>query len=149
MTWTYASSAPDFSTTLAQIRFLVGDTDTTDQQVSDEEIAYCQTRSGSNTNLAAAYACDAIAAKYARLVTTSVGDLSVTYSDLQKHYQSLSAQLKGFGAAGAICLGGGISQARVTEVNDDTDRVEPAFFVGMLDSPEATRLSVDEVEDEG
>ena len=147
MTWTYASS--DLSTALAQIRFTVGDTDSSDKQVTDEEIAYCQTRAGSNNKLAAAYVCDGIAAKYARLVTSSVGDLSTAYSDLQQHYKDLAAQLRlEGGSLIAIPIAGGISEARVTVVNEDTDRVKPAFFRGMMDNPDAERLEPGDVEED-
>lgn len=145
MAWTYTSSGPTSDT--EKVHFLVGDTDTTDQQITDEEIAYCLTRSGSNLTLAAAYACDAVAAKYARKVTKSAGDLSIAYSDLWQHYKDLAASLRRETSCAAVPVGGGISIARVEAVEEDTDRVEPAFKVGMLDNPEVGK-SLDDEEEE-
>lgn len=97
MTWSYTgdpgSSAKD------AIRFLVGDTDTTDQLLSDEEIAWINyEQTGSSTSLddlyySAHYACHAIAAKLARLADKSIGDLSVSLSQKANAYLTQAQEL--------------------------------------------------------
>lgn len=78
MTWSYsgnpAASAND------KVRFLCGDTDTNNQQITNEEIAFLLTEWGGNAYTAAAEACMAIAGKYASKADSSrsVGDLSIS-----------------------------------------------------------------------
>ena len=102
MAWTYsgdpASSARD------AIRFLIGDTDSSDQLLSDEEIAWVNTEaSGTPTGTIALYdagsrCCLAIAAKLAREADKSIGDLSVSLSQRAAAYREQSATLKGLSA---------------------------------------------------
>ena len=127
MTWSYTgnpgSSAKD------AIRFLIGDTDTTDQLLSDEEIAWLnleQTGSATSTDdlyYTAHYACHSIAAKLARLADKSIGGLSVSLSqkanayltqakELFKHAQRTSAPLP---YAGGIT----ISDKEIDQENSD------------------------------
>ena len=142
--WTYSGdpSANDRD----QVRFLVGDTDTADQQVTDAEIAFALTQHA-NERLAAALIARAIAAKYARRADKSVGDLSISYSQLQEHYAALATDLESRGGLLAgIPYAGGISKDDAETVEDDTDRVEPMFTIGMHDHPEGvTNNAEDEI----
>ena len=85
MTWTY-SGDPSANARDA-IRFLIGDTDTTDQLLSDEEIAWVNTEASgtptATTDLydAAYRCCLTIAAKLARQADKQIGDLSVKLSN--------------------------------------------------------------------
>jgi hypothetical protein len=137
----------DLTASLSQVRFLVGDTDTSDEQLTDTEIAYCLSRAGTSVLLAAVYACEGIAAKYARKVTKSVGDLSIQYSDLQKHYQDLASSMRRECGRAAVPVAGGISIARVDAVEADADRVAPTFTVGMLTNPTIGKSTEDEEEE--
>ena len=78
MTWSY--SGDPSSSNLDQVRFLIGDTDTTNQQLSNEEINFLLTAWNNVTYLAAAEGCMAIAGKYQNKADFSrtVGDLSIT-----------------------------------------------------------------------
>ena len=134
MSWCYDPT--DLNTTTASgrlntVRFLVGDTDTNDQKVQNEEIEFSLAQAGDSVNAAAAYVCRTLASKYASKVTIELdGQLMAHYSDLYDHYKSLSDKLdyqaKKFGAQIGI-LAGGISKTRVGAVRSNTDRVEPAF----------------------
>lgn len=62
--WTYDPT--DLGKHLNWIRLRIGDTDTNDQQISDEEIQGCLDRD-SRREFAAAMVADLIAAKYTRL----------------------------------------------------------------------------------
>ena len=131
MTWAY-SGDPSVSTK-DEVRFLIGDTDTTDQQISDEEITYAIANAGS-TKLAAAIVARAIAAKYARFVSKSVGDLSIQYAQRQQHYHDLADILQAEGNLVSVApYAGGISVADKTAQESDTDRVLPSFTKGMHD----------------
>lgn len=91
MTWTYTGD-PSVSDR-DRIRFLIGDTDTNDQLVSDEEIAWSLTQGGSIYQTAHDL-CTVIAAKFARLATSkSVGDLSLSYADRAETYHRLADRM--------------------------------------------------------
>ncbi len=91
MTWTYTGD-PNVSDR-DRIRFLIQDTDTTDQLVSDEEIAWALTEAGSIYQTAHDL-CTIIAAKFARMATSkSVGDLSLSYSDRAETYHRLAGRM--------------------------------------------------------
>lgn len=134
MAWNYDPT--DLNTTTASgrlntVRFLVGDTDTNDQKVQDEEITFSLSQTNDNVNAAASYVARTLASKYASKVTIELdGQLMAYYSDLYDHYKSLADKLdyqaKKSGAQLGI-LAGGISKTRVGAVRSNTNRVEPAF----------------------
>lgn len=133
MTFTYDSSAIDTTTSAGRrnaVRFLVGDTDSTDVQVQDDEIAFALTESSDNVYEAGAYCCRAIAAKYSRRVDTELdGALSASYSDLHAHYMALAETLEAESKkqSGLGVKAGGLSKAAISVVRQDTDRVTPSF----------------------
>lgn len=145
MSWSYSPS--DLNTTTASgrlytVRLLVGDTDTTDQLVQDEEITFALSQTGDNAYSAAVWICRAIAAKFSRMVTTTLdGALSANYSDRAKQYNQMAVQIEAQGKkTSGKSLGifaGGISVAAMGVVNADTDRVKPAFGVSQFDNTEA------------
>ena len=134
MSWVY-SGDPGFSDK-DQVRFQVGDTDGTDQQVSDEEIEWAITETAS-TRGAAAIIARAIAAKYARLTDMSVGDLRQSYSQRQEHYTELAERLERQEGLRSLndMYAGGISESDKETQEEDTDRVSPNFKIGMHDNP--------------
>jgi hypothetical protein len=145
MSWSY--SATDLNTTTSAgrintVRLLVGDTDTTDQLVQNEEITFALSQTGDNVYYGAVWICRAIAAKFSRLVTTTLdGSLSANYSDKAKQYNQLAVQIEAQGKkTSGKSLGisaGGISVSDMTVVNATTDRVKPAFSINQFDNPEA------------
>jgi len=132
MTWTYVAPTTDRD----KVRFLSGDNDTTDQLVTDEEIAYILTVR-TNLHLAAADACEAIAAKWARKADTSNGALSVSASQRAAAYhvqaQELRARANGLGAP--TWFAGGQTVSGKDTLTNDSDAVQPAFRVGQDDLP--------------
>lgn len=131
MGWTY-SNAP---ATVArdEVRLLVGDTDSTDQLVSDEEITWALAQGP--TLLAASRIAEAIAGRYSRRSDKAVGQLSVSASQRAKAYLELAKrlQLRANLAAGSP-YAGGISIADKLSQESDTDRVSGSS-VGMHDNP--------------
>jgi hypothetical protein len=136
MTWTYTN--PSTSNRDA-VRFLLGDTNTADQRVTDEEIAFALTQAGNDIYAAAAICARALSGKYATLVDTTVETVSVKYSQMRDAFATLAVRLEAQGkrytGALGIAVAGGISLSEMTEVRSDPDRVPTAFNMGQFDNP--------------
>ncbi len=136
MTWTYGLSSLD-TTPKDQVRFLVGDTLREDPQLQDEEISYLLGIE-SGPYFAAARACEAIAALYARKVTTTVGDLKIVAEKKYEHYLQLANNLRmRAGISDCAPQAGGISVADKQAQESDTDRVQPFFTRNDARNPNA------------
>lgn len=131
MSWTYSGN-PSKSDRDA-VRFWIGDTDENSQQLADEEIDYLLAQE-STAKGAAAEAAYALAAKYARLVTQSVGDLSISYGERQQHYRDLAARLSTDDLRGIVPYAGGIEVSDRETREADTTLTEPAFKMGLMDN---------------
>ena len=138
MTWTYGGDPS--ASALAAIRFLTGDTDTNDQLVSDEEIAWTNNQvTGSDTATTALYEVSyrvmvAIASKFSRLADQSVGDLKVDMFQKATNAREQAALLK----QQALREGntptpyaGGISVSDKEIDEDNSDIVQPYFSRGQ------------------
>ena len=125
MTWTYTNSPATIERD--EVRLLVGDTDSNDPQLTDEEVAYFISEEGSVGGAALA-AVRALIAKFARLVNKSVGDLSLGYGQRLANYEVLETRLlrrANLRLTGPVATG--LSVAAKEAVDADTDRVQPAF----------------------
>ena len=135
MTWSYSEDALGTSTAIERlntVRLLTGDTDYTDQLIQDEEVTFALTQSGNNVYYAASWVASAIAAKFARKVTTELdGQLRAEYSDLSDQYYKLSGKLRQDGAKySGTALGikfGGTEIQEIETVRALTNRVKPSF----------------------
>lgn len=134
MTWTYSGSPTPGSTD--EVRFLIGDTDTTAQQLSDEEIQYLITKFGTGY-VAAAKAARALYAKYARKADTTVGQVSKSFSQVADHYHELALQMDNMVATRATPSFGGVNVAEVEAANLDGSQMQPAFKRDQFDNPRA------------
>jgi hypothetical protein len=77
------------------VRLLVGDTDTNDQQLQDEEINVFLSENNDNHASAAYDVAMSIWAKYARLVNTELDEsIRADYSDLADNYKNLAISLR-------------------------------------------------------
>ena len=142
MAWSYDPTDLDNTTAsgrLNTVRLLVGDTDTNDQQVQNEEITFGLSENGDSTYLAAAWIARTIASKYARLVTTKLdGALSSNYSDLSKQYMQLADQLEYQGKTNGAAVGvlaGGITKSGIKAVRSNTNRIEGSFRRDRFKNP--------------
>ena len=143
--WSY--SASNLSTTTASgrlnsVRLLVGDTDDADQLAQDEEILFAISQANNNIYYAAAWVCRTVAAKFSRMVDTTLdGALSAKYSTRSKQYQQLAAQVEAQGkktsGKSLGVFGGGYSSSAMQVANEDPDRVKPAFGIDQFDNVEA------------
>ncbi|MBU1449110.1 hypothetical protein KKF45_04690 [Patescibacteria group bacterium] len=127
MTWTY--SGDPAASDLDQVRFLIGDTDTLDQQLSNEEIAWLLSNQGSPLGAAIA-ACEQVGAIYARKVSQSTGGISVSYGDRQSYYADLANRLRRRMRVAPYV--GGISLSDIASNEGDSDWDQPVFSVGMM-----------------
>jgi hypothetical protein len=139
MTWTYTGDPSDSARDA--IRFLIGDTDSTDQIITDEEIAWVNTEvSGSaiaTTHLyrAGARTAHGMAAKFTRLADQQIGDLRVTLSQKATAAQALAASLDEIASTDSavpIPYAGGVSVSDKSTRDADTDRVDPFFVTAQF-----------------
>ena len=120
---------------LDAIRLLVGDTDTSDELLSDIEINFYLTQT-SNLMLAASMAADAIASGYARMIDSEVDEIRALASQRYNQYRSLSQRLAerskdealgGLASTPTGVFAGGLSIAGTRSERNASDRV-PARF---------------------
>lgn len=135
--WTY-NPAQLLTVPLFQVRRLIGDVIQDDPQLWDNDILFALDQRGGNIYLAGADAAGYLAAQYARKVdTTSPGSISTASGTQAQKYADLSARLAGLGigrGAGIMPFAGGISVTQKQSMEEDTDRVQPAFVIGMTDA---------------
>lgn len=128
MTWTYAGN---FALPRDQVRFLVGDTDTADQLVTDEQIAFALTQN-SNVYRAGAICCRSIALKVGQRLTVNQSGTGIDSDEQYKHWMDAANTLDeqaalGLGGSGAGAYVGGVSVSDKQGREGDSDRVRPAF----------------------
>ena len=139
MTWTYAGDPA--TNARDAIRFLTGDTDTNDQLINDEEIAWTNNQvTGSDTATTALYEVSyrvmvAIASKFSRLADQSVGDLKVDMyqkaTNAREQAKLLYAQASREGNTPTPYAGGiSVSDKEIDE--DNSDIVQPYFSRGQF-----------------
>ena len=138
MTFTYIPSS-SLSTPLGQIRLLIGDTDSDDQQLQDEEINYAITlENGRSTQYCAARACEFVASFYARQVRTQVGHLRVEAETKYSHYLELAEQLRRRAAiTDCAPVAPALSIASKQAQEDNTDRTPPIFTRNDARNPQS------------
>jgi len=139
--WSYDSSL--FSTSTGTqatmiVRRLIGDVLSGNPQLQDGEINFAIAE-WSNYYLAGAECCRWLSAQYSREVDLVQGDLKTNYSNKAKAYRDRATELETLGntrgAAGAgLAYAGGISvQDKIAQENDP-DRVDPQYNLGMQDN---------------
>lgn len=146
MTWSY--SGDPMSDEMDAVRFLVGDTDSGDPLMQDEEIEHLLDRFITPYQ-AAVQACRVLAAKFAREVSHSGDGLSYSGSDLHKHYMALAEELDKLARrqarAGAGPYVGGISWKERRKDDEDADLIPTHFRSHHHDHPDTVQ---DRVHDE-
>lgn len=85
----------DLSTTVGQVRFLVGDNDPDNILMQDEEIQFCINISFTSLYLAAAAACEAMAAKVSGNLTNIVlGSLKIDETTKSEQLMAMADRFK-------------------------------------------------------
>lgn len=135
MTWSYDPALPADKD---KIRALVGDTDTTDQLVSDEAIAVWLAQTGNIMDTAALIA-DGISASFGRRANLALDSLRVDFQARSDKFRDIASNLRLQATRLAGGLGtpyvGGVSISDMDSVEDNTDREPSRFKVGMQDFP--------------
>ena len=133
MSWTFEN---DYSLDRDKIRLLVGDTDTNEQLVADEAIAWALTEEG-NIYLAAAIIAESIASTFARKADTSVGDIKINCSTMASNYMAKAADLRKRANKKTFVspYAGGLSKAEKLASSQSDDLVKPEFKKGMFNNP--------------
>ena len=137
MTWSYNWS---FTTQKDQVRREIGDVDSTDQLLSDEEIAYAGSVEGSSLAVAAR-CCEWLAAQFGRKADMAEGKLNIKLSQRAQAFKGKAVQLRALDAVASQPYVGGESISDKTATDNDTDRVPSGFWRDMLDNPTADEVA--------
>ncbi len=145
--WSY-SGDPNAST-LDKVRFLIGDTDADAPQLSDAEVNAMLADNASQPYAASIALVERLIAKYARKVDKSMGDISISYSQMTQHYKDLLRQLR---MRASIELAPPKLTAMLTDEKktneDDSSLVKPSFKIGMTDFKEPSSSPVNNAAEE-
>lgn len=114
------------------LRVLLDDTTTSASKFSDETLQWFVDNSAS-VWYAAAEAADTYAGVLAGKGSKRVGDLAVDYGGSVGEYRAMAQRFRARGSRGAVPFAGGITRTDKDAERADTDRVGPAFSVGMHD----------------
>lgn len=121
----------DLTLELNRLRLEIGDTDSNDYFLDDEEIAVVQAEKSSFYRRAAA-CCELICAKVARNVKTKIGHFSENADEIYDHYQKLAAKFQSY-ASVSYPWSSAISISEKESFEDDTALVKPKIKLGIHD----------------
>lgn len=135
MAWTYDVSLLATSS-LMQVRRLIGDVIQGDQQFADEEINWQLSENGSNIYLTGAECCRLLATKYSRDVDLVEAELRKSYAQRSTAYSKRALELdqRANLVGGGAPYAGGISISDKQSQESNADRVPPQFNIGMFDN---------------
>ena len=136
MAWTYDVSKlnGDSNSTLYQLRLLIGDVKASDKQFEDEELVWFRSQRQSIYG-AAAMACRALSSKLSREVDTVDKDIRTTLSARARSYSRMADDYEAKASTvGPMPYAGGIRYSDKSRKVDDTDRVRPAYNIGMQEN---------------
>ncbi len=131
MTWSYSTG---LTTDTDKVRFAIGDTDTTDQLLSNEELAALLTSEGS-VDAAASAAAYGLSAKFARLADRTTGNFSISASQKSKSYLEMAKRLAAKAGIYGVPTAGGVYTSEDEALNADTDRKRLVLRPGIHDMP--------------
>lgn len=131
---------------ISHVRLLIGDTNDQNQYLKDEEIAFFINETP-DVYYAAHRSAMAISAKLSSGVDQKLGSTTEQLSQRVKHWNDLAVQLRRQAhVRSGVPYAGGISKTDKQTVEEDSDRVEPAFSRDMQMRPE-TRPDPESTED--
>lgn len=131
MTFTYDAGG-SFTTTLSQIRLEIGDTNSNDPFLTDEEIAYVTGAEGDFWSQCAK-CCELIAAKVARDVDHRWGSSYEASSKIASNYLDMAKKFARKSSA-SYPWSQSIDVDSKLDNEEDTDIVQPLFKRGMHDN---------------
>ena len=131
MVFTYSGDPSDSD--LDKVRFLCGDTLDRDALLQDAEINEIIIDTP-NIRLAAADACEAIAALFSRKITRSNLGQSASLSEKAKAYFELAKRLRKRAWTSAELFAGGTTISEKDTLASDTNAIQPSFKIGQDDN---------------
>ena len=136
MSWTYDIL---LATNRDKVRLLIGDTLSTDQQFSDEELDWLLLENGNGLYRTASAACRALATRYSRYADKWVGDLKILASQKARGYLAMAQELdkKSSASSWAVPTAGGVYVDEKEAAAADTSLVQPEFVRGMMTNTES------------
>lgn len=123
----------DFDTELNRLRLEIGDTDSDDYFLDDEEIAVIQSEKTSFYRRAAA-CCGLICAKVARDVNFKIGHFSENSDKIYAHYEELMDKFN-IQASTSYPWSAAISVSEKDLYENDESLVHPKIKLGLHDHP--------------
>jgi hypothetical protein len=133
VSWSYSFNPG--STPKDQVRFLIGDTDSTDPLLQDEEIVWVLSKYNNSPINAAIRCCESVVGKFSRLANETVGQVRIEFKQKAEGYMKLLTMLKTrLATEDATPYAGGISISDKITVNQNTDRVKPDFKKHMMEN---------------
>lgn len=130
------------------VRFLIGDTDSTEFLLQDNEIEWLLAQYNNVPLNAAIRCCETIMSKFSRMADEVVGSVSIKFSQKAKGYQTMRAELqRRLATEGAIPYAGGISKTdkKLNELNPD--RVKPDFTKHEMENQQIAPWVTDQLRD--
>ena len=127
ISWSYSGNPG--ASDLDEVRFRAQLTDSSDERISDEEIAFILTKESTNIG-AAAFCCELLSVKYASEADVTIGadgEFKIKASQLSAQFAARASALRKEAAKYASPWAASISVSEKTEQEERTDRVEPAF----------------------
>lgn len=137
--WTYDPTLLSDDTAIGRryvVRLALGDTETADQILQDEEIDWYLSANTDSVYLSTIGALRALIAKYSRLADIWIGHTRVQASQRARQFRELlniydnPASTVNFTSTIVI---GGFSISENQDLDDDTDAVQPSFALGQDD----------------
>ena len=131
MSWSY--TADPLNNSVDELRLLIGDTNSSDPQLQDEEIGYFLAKYAS-VNQATIAAVTNLIAKYSRLSDETTAELSIKWSQKAQAYRRLKDDLSdpvNAASSAPVSFGGGISNTDIDTRRSNSDRFDETFKVGM------------------
>lgn len=134
MVWTYDPTRLATSETM-RLRLEIQDTDSSNELLQDEEIAYLATQEG-NFWGAAARCCEVIHRSFVQKADTALGRaLSVKYTVAAKQYGEMAAKLRQKALGARVPWVGGMSVTDKQLYQGNADLIQPAFARDMMTNP--------------
>lgn len=118
-----------------EVRFLIGDTDSTEFLLQDGEINYLLGLYNDTAIPAAIRGCETIMAKFSRMADEQVGQVKISYSQKAKAYAVMLGQLRQrLAIENCAPYAGGISKVDKSSNDLNANRVKPDFSKHMMEN---------------
>ncbi|MFH1738822.1 MAG: hypothetical protein ABIH23_07420 [bacterium] len=131
---TFTWDATEVTTDLAKVRSKIGDTNSADQFLTDEQIEEELSENGDSVPHAIVSCIKLILAILARKPDRSGARFSSTRSQLFQHYKDMLASMEASLASSAGPSWSEHTESDADDMEDDDDFVQPSFKVGRDDN---------------